>query len=261
MIVKDEILKKLRSAFNLNIYEVKIWVALISKGAATAGELSDISNVPRSRAYDVLESLEKKGFIVMKIGRPIKYLAVKPEEVIKRVKRGFQDKAESEIVMVENVRNSDTFNELNLLFKQGIENVDPTNISGAIKGRNNIYNHILGLISEAKKSVVISTTDKGLVRKAEYFKDVLKKMKGRVEVRIAAPLKEKEAKNAANELKELARVKACDVGSRFVIVDEKDVMFMLKDDSDVHESSDLGIWVNTPYFAAALDSMFKMSWK
>ena len=56
----------------LNLYEVKIWTALLSRGVSTAGELSDIANVPRSRTYDVLESLEKKGFIIMKLGKPIK---------------------------------------------------------------------------------------------------------------------------------------------------------------------------------------------
>ena len=63
MLVKDEFLSRLRRYFNLNLYEVKIWTALLSRGVSTAGELSDIANVPRSRSYDVLESLEKKGFI------------------------------------------------------------------------------------------------------------------------------------------------------------------------------------------------------
>ncbi|MBN1502815.1 hypothetical protein JW930_04675, partial [Candidatus Woesearchaeota archaeon] len=51
MIVKDEFLSKLRRYFNLNLYEVKIWAALLSRGVSTAGELSDIANVPRSRSY------------------------------------------------------------------------------------------------------------------------------------------------------------------------------------------------------------------
>ena len=60
MIVKEELLSKLRTYFSLNLYEVKIWTSLLSRGASTAGELAEISNVPRSRSYDVLESLEKK---------------------------------------------------------------------------------------------------------------------------------------------------------------------------------------------------------
>ena len=50
MIVQDHFLKKLRAAFDLNIYEVKIWTALLSRGVAAAGELSEIGDVPRSRA-------------------------------------------------------------------------------------------------------------------------------------------------------------------------------------------------------------------
>ncbi|MFW6226360.1 MAG: TrmB family transcriptional regulator, partial [bacterium] len=79
----------------MNSYEAKLWTALLSRGVSTAGELSDIANVPRSRTYDVLESLEKKGFIIMKIGKPIKYLAVDPEEVLKRVQDSIKKDAEN----------------------------------------------------------------------------------------------------------------------------------------------------------------------
>lgn len=67
MIVKEEFLSKLRRYFALNLYEVKIWTALLSRGVSTAGELSDIANVPRSRSYDVLESLEKKDLLLWRL--------------------------------------------------------------------------------------------------------------------------------------------------------------------------------------------------
>ena len=93
MIVKEEFLSRLRKIFDLNLYEVKVWTALLSRGTSTAGELSNISSVPRSRTYDILESLEKKGFIVMKLGKPIKFVAIKPEEVVERVKRNLMNYA------------------------------------------------------------------------------------------------------------------------------------------------------------------------
>ena len=62
MIVQKDFLNKLKD-FGLNSYESKLWIALLSRGVSTAGELSDIANVPRSRSYDVLESLEKKGYV------------------------------------------------------------------------------------------------------------------------------------------------------------------------------------------------------
>src|SRR3970282_1413045 len=97
MIVKEEFLSKLRRYFCLNLYEVKIWTALLSRGVSTAGELSDIANVPRSLSYDVLESLEKKGFVIMKLGKPIKYIAVPPTEVVERVKKNLKEDADTRV--------------------------------------------------------------------------------------------------------------------------------------------------------------------
>src|SRR3989344_5789243 len=101
MLHEKQFLIELRKHFRLNIYEVKIWVALLGRGIASAGELADISGVPRSRCYDVLESLEKKGFIIMKIGKPIKYLAVKPNVILERVKKGIEDESTQTLSQIE----------------------------------------------------------------------------------------------------------------------------------------------------------------
>ena len=49
MIVKPELVKQIKEYFNLNIYETKVWIALLSKGIASAGEIAELSGVPRSR--------------------------------------------------------------------------------------------------------------------------------------------------------------------------------------------------------------------
>lgn len=120
MIVQEDFLSKLKD-FGLNSYEAKIWTALLSRGISTAGELSDIANVPRSRSYDVLESLEKKGFIVMKLGKPIKYIAVSPSEVIERVKKKVHDDTKMQLGMLNELEGSTIFDELNVLHSQGVE--------------------------------------------------------------------------------------------------------------------------------------------
>ena len=83
MIVNQELVKKIKDYFNLNIYETKVWLALLSKGIASAGEIAELSGVPRSRTYDVLESLEKQGFAIAKIGKPTRSIAVIQESSIK----------------------------------------------------------------------------------------------------------------------------------------------------------------------------------
>ena len=60
MLVKQELVNKIKDYFDLNVYETKVWLALLGKGVASAGEIASISGVPRSRTYDVLEGLEKR---------------------------------------------------------------------------------------------------------------------------------------------------------------------------------------------------------
>ena len=261
MIVKEDFLKKLRAAFDLNIYEVKIWTALLSKGVASAGELSDISNVPRSRSYDVLESLEKKGFVIMKLGKPIKYLAIKPEEIIKRVKDFIQNRATTQVENLEKVRSETIFSEIELLYKHGIEHVDASALSGAVKGRDSLHQQISSMLDKAEKSVIIVTTTEGFIRKGEKFKNALKKLAANgVKIRIAAPITA-DAKRAYDNLKNSAQIKNLDeIKARFIIVDNKEVLFNIADDKEVHESYDTGIWVSTPYFANAMSNMFNSIW-
>ncbi len=255
MILNQQFLKKLRSAFDLNEYEVKIWTALLSKGSASAGELSDIGNVPRSRAYDILESLEKKGFIIMKLDKPIKYLAVEPKDIINRVKKDVQEKANQQISMISELQGTDIFSDLNKLFTNGIDNVDPTTITSSIKGRKNIYNQIEIMLRSAEKSVVISTTKEGFERKFENFKFLFKKLKEKgVKIKLVTPEKinDKDAKN-------IIQTKLVpEINSRFILVDNKELMFMLTDGS-IEDKADMAIWVTSPYFVNAMNSMVNMS--
>lgn len=261
MIIKDEFLGKLRRYFNLNLYEVRVWTALLSRGVSTAGELSEIGGVPRSRAYDVLESLEKKGFVIMKLGKPIKYIAVEPKEVIERVKKHIQKGADDSIVKLKELSDGDVLTELERLHTQGIDFIDATDLSGAIRGKHNLYAHLETMVKNAEKTVTIVTTSKGLQRKVDALKPILQKLaKKDIKIRVAAPITA-ECASAVKDLKGIAEIKHLDKFSgRFCIVDKKDLMFMVMHDENVHPTYDIGIWVNTPYFAEALENMFDYTW-
>jgi len=261
MIVKEEFLSKLRRYFSLNLYEVKIWTALLSRGVSTAGELSDIANVPRSRSYDVLESLEKKGFAITKIGKPIKYIAVAPEEVIERVKKNMKVEADEKVGRLDKLTGTDVLNELTTLHTQGIELIDPADLSGSLRGRHNLYNHLETTIKGAEKTVTIMTTTQGLMRKIEGLKPIFDKINKRgVKIRIAAPVT-KECENVLKELGNVAEVRSTNSKARFCVVDGKEVIFMVLNDSEVHPTYDVGIWVNTPFFSSALENLFELAWK
>ncbi len=259
MIVQQEFLNKLKD-FGLNTYESKLWTALLSRGVSTAGELSDIASVPRSRSYDVLESLEKKGFIILKLGKPIKYMAVQPSEVLERVKKKIEEDAKSQMKIIDSIKKSNILDELNILHNQGIKLVDPTDLSGSLKGRNNLYQHLDMMIKSAEKTVVIMTTAQGLIRKADRFKNSLERASKRgVKIKILAPVT-KENTKSAKELSKFAEIKSTEERARVCIVDGKEVLFMLIDDENVHPTYDTGIWVSTKLFAATLENFFNSVW-
>ena len=262
MIVKEEFLSRLRKIFDLNLYEVKVWTALLSRGVSTAGELSNISNVPRSRTYDILETLERKGFIVMKLGKPIKFVALKPEEVIERVKKNLMTGAQEKTKRLEKLKSEDMLTELNSLFTQGVKFVEPADLSGSIKGRQNVYNHLDMMIREAESSVTIVTTADGLNRKMEALMPSLEKAKKRgVKIRIAAQVNETN-KDIVKEMKQVAEIRNMPkMRARFAIVDGEQLLFMVLDDEKVHPNYDVAIWLSTDFFAAAMEQLFEAAWK
>ena len=253
MIVEKATLSKLKE-FGLNSYESKVWVALLSRGISSAGELSDIANVPRSRSYDVLESLEKKGFVIMKVGKPIKYIAVSPVEALERVKKRIKFKAHQEEKMLEELKRSTLLQELTLLHSRGIDSQDPSEITGSIKGRESIQDHLVFQIKNARESIDLATSENGLIRKTKFLLKHFKKAKDRgVKIKIAAPFSSNNKESRA-QLLQYAELVSIDSSKRFCITDNEQLTFFLTDDAQVHPSSELAIWLNSPYFAKSLKS-------
>ena len=262
MVVDKKVLGKLRSAFDLNLYEVKIWTALLSRGISTAGELSDITDVPRSRAYDVLESLERKGFVVMKLGKPIRYIAIQPQEIIERMKKKAEMDATDKISRLEKLKDTEMLGELKKLYEQGVEMIEPSELSGALKGRHNIHDHLDLMVRDAEETIDILTTGSEFKRLVEYHLPSLKAAteKG-VKVRIAAPIDAQNAE-AAKAASEFAQIRHIDhIDARFYVIDSDEVLFMIMPESEVHPTYDTGIWVHSPFFASALSSLFEHAWE
>ena len=193
MINNQEIINKIRNHFNLNIYETKVWVALISKGVASAGEIAEMSGVPRSRTYDVLESLEKGGFAIMKLGKPVKYIAVKPNIVIEKLKLKTMKDADEKIENISKLKKTDEYRELEQLYNVGITPVKQEDISGSVRGKSTIYNHIKELLENSKKEVIICTTTQELLSKSRFFSLLFDRLqKNNIKIKIALSGDEKE---------------------------------------------------------------------
>jgi len=258
MVIREDLLSKVKHLFGLNTYEARIWLALLSKGIATAGELSDLADVPRSRTYDVLESLEKKGFVIMKLGKPIRYIAVSPSEVLERLKRKYNEDLQAKLKLLEELKNSDMVKELEELHKSGTKLLDISEKSGALRGSHNIYGHLETMFKGAEKSIYILTTETSFIKKVDMFKQLFYELKDRgVVIKIITPIKEENARYVRDLLDVAEIYDAGELRGRVITVDSEEVLMMLFDDKEIHATNDLAIWVYAPFLAKAIESLIE----
>jgi HTH-type transcriptional regulator, sugar sensing transcriptional regulator len=259
MIPKPELIKKLKGYFDLNIYETKVWIALLSKGISSAGEVAELSSVPRSRTYDVLESLEKRGFVIQKLGKPVKYIAVKPEIVIEKLKNNTVKYAEEKVKTLSNLKETTEYKELQELHKTGVEPIKNQELSTSIKGRSNLYIQMRNMIESAEKSVYLVSSAYELNSKIKMFKEVFAKIKKRnVDVKVMISDDEVEADRLSKKLN--IPVKSKPINARFVMADKRELIFTIKP-TNVHEDFDYGVWINSAFFTNSMAYMFEVAWK
>jgi len=77
---------RLLRELGLTDYEARTYAVLVSAGPSSAGELSKLANVPYSRIYDILSRLERRGWVEIQSGRPARYRAKAPAEVVRLLK-------------------------------------------------------------------------------------------------------------------------------------------------------------------------------
>lgn len=256
MIMKPELVKKIKDYFNLNIYETKVWLALLSKGIASAGEVAELSGVPRSRTYDVLESLEKQGFALAKIGKPTKYIVVKPTHVLEKLKRNTLKNAEEKVSVLDNLKGTPEYEELEQLHSSIIKPIRKEEVAGAIKGKALIYSHARQILENAEKEIIICIPAKELLDKKRVFNSLFDDLKAKkIAIKIAVNGKEEDIKKVSQKYN--IKPKKTELDSKFFIVDRKQVLFSLNNSNNDEE--ELAIWLHTDFFSEALASMFEDS--
>jgi len=255
MILQQELINKIKDYFNLNVYETKVWLALLTKGIASVGEIASISKVPRSRVYDVLESLEKKGFTIIRMGKPVKYLGIKPELILERIKMDVKQEADEKIQTLAKVKETEEFNQLNNLYKNGINPIKKEEISSSITGKSNISNFIKDIIRNAEKEVIICLDAEEVKSKFKLFYEtisILKDMKIKIKMVLYGD---------SNLIKELEKrfeikIKSTNIKAKFFIVDKNQILFYITDDKGNKNQEDIAVWLNSDFFVDSFASLF-----
>jgi sugar-specific transcriptional regulator TrmB len=244
MEVSQKIIDALKS-IGLNKYERNLYIALLMKGNATAGELSDLAKVPRSRCYDTLESLADKGFVIIQHGRPVRFIAVQPSEALERWKKRYEEKIREMQKRIDDLKNSEILKELEKLYQKGLELIEPEEITGTIKGKRPFLDHLESLLKFANKSLEIFAGSETLREMYENFADLLIKAKER-NVEMKFLLSDTKDKELIDLLKAFGEVKIAnvDIKGDFAIIDSNNLIINLTQPT-VFESNYLALWTKS----------------
>jgi sugar-specific transcriptional regulator TrmB len=84
--------RKVLRELGLTDYETRAYLALLGRGALSASEVSENAQVPYSKIYETLASLEGKGWVESQRGRPTRYYPKAPSEALANMKLQLEDK-------------------------------------------------------------------------------------------------------------------------------------------------------------------------
>ncbi|WJI08949.1 TrmB family transcriptional regulator [Methanobacterium sp. CWC-01] len=237
----------------LTDYETRTYIALNSIISGTATEISLAANVPRSRIYQVLKSLNKKGFIETSRGKPLKFTVIPPRDVF-RISRS-QIKESMDLAETE----------LNTLYESKIPQV-PAPI-WLIHGPDKVVNKELEIISRAKESLFVMG---GFMFPGETLrlKNVMGKVikKGVTTRLVTTPECEVDGTKVpvVDELKDIgAELKVFKIPYlKLVVRDKKEMLIAFckfRGESVVSESA-IAIWNQYPEFVETISGIYDFIW-
>ncbi|MDY6915599.1 MAG: helix-turn-helix domain-containing protein, partial [Candidatus Cloacimonadota bacterium] len=126
----------------LTEYEAKAYFFLLKKKFFNASELASIANVPRTRVYEILNSLIKKGFATKLPGKIKKFSAISPMFAFNNVIEKMEDEVVHQKDNIEEITRK-----LTPLYESKKENTDPYEYIEIVRERNRI-NEVVSNLGE-----------------------------------------------------------------------------------------------------------------
>lgn len=156
--MSDDALVICLQKLGLNLYESRAYLALLLRRQLSAKDLGQMTTIPQSRTYDVLESLKDKGFALTTPSSPKLYTPVEPDRVLSSYYGIKKKEVQAQVLKVQEEAEvklgalqeaySTLIKELPSLQREGLSVPEPVWV---IEGRENIENTMTSLIQKAKK--------------------------------------------------------------------------------------------------------------
>lgn len=132
-------------AFGLSAYAARTFVALVSLGEGTAQDVSDVSDVPRTRVYDAVEELRSRGLVDVQQSTPKRFWAISSETTGRRFEREYTNRANRLVEALDSL--------------EPVQRSEEQRGVWTITGRDTVTARVLEFVEAADEEVVYMTVD------------------------------------------------------------------------------------------------------
>ncbi|MEM5773240.1 MAG: helix-turn-helix domain-containing protein [Candidatus Aenigmatarchaeota archaeon] len=251
---KTEIFSFLKQ-LGLGEYEARAYTELVLLGPSSANDLSKVAEIPRSKIYEVLESLMSKQMVEVFEEKPKLFRALNSNVVIKNL----IDEKEQQLKAIKEKANS-LISQLKAFGRKEelAEGIWEQNGEKAIEALNKLAE----MFERANKYTISITRDFSL---SPTLREAIKScLRRKVKVMMISMGITKENFYGAKwycEQKIPIRVFETKIHPRILVVDGKEVAIRLDSNPVARKFKFRTIWSNEPSFVAVMDSYMKNLWK
>jgi len=144
-------LDRVGDRFHLGEYEIDAYLAVLEHGELTASDIADRTDIPQPRVYDTVRSLADRGLVELRESRPMKIVAVDPEDAFDGLQTSFTE-------MVD---------ELEARYTAPTRETEAVSL---VKSRSTILRYLEEVITNAEYELAVSLTPDLLRRFSEQLR-------------------------------------------------------------------------------------------
>jgi len=246
-------------SFGFTRQEAEIYVFLTAMGPTPARVVARRFNINRMKAYRALKDLEDRGLIQRIVGRPVRFSAAPPEEVLRRSIEATRQTLSGLERDEERV-----LDELARIRGQEQDVVEEPRFR-IYQGRQQIYEFLGQMGDRVEEEMNLVTTSLDLLRLSLWGVDdrLIELSRGGRRVRLLVPVEEADVE----EVEKLAdhfevRHISMETPMRFALMDDKEILtsVAMDDSMSMTTEDDTALWTNASSFISAIETFYESLW-
>lgn len=243
--------------YGLTEYEARTYLALLHLGVASARDVANLSRVPRTKIYSVLDDLHAKQLAEIIPERPKKYGVVPFDSYLRTFERDYKAK----LAKIE----EDKKFLMAAFSSKDATGPDKAGSFQVLKGRKNVLNRKYEMVGRAVGEVLEMGTEFSAVRMGYYMPLLRERARLGAKLKLLVPVTAANRENVEEFAQLGGEVKANpgkSPGSVILVVDDSEVLIChyVPDDEHLFKGEDIAIWSDDKAIVRDMKATILSNW-